>query len=69
MRQGAEMDSVRCNQNRSSIDKVRTEYEGSNMKGQNQEPLHKQDLKAKKRVKLRYSGINICYKWMTTGFF
>ena len=44
---------MRCNQNRSSIDKVPTELEGSNMKGQNQEPLHKQDLKAQKRLKLR----------------
>jgi hypothetical protein len=41
---------MRCNQNRSSIDKVPIEHEGSNMKGQNQEPLHKQDMKAQKRL-------------------
>jgi hypothetical protein len=60
---------MRCNQNRSSTDKVPTEHEGSNTKRQNQEPLHKQDLKAQKGVKLRHSGINICYIWMTTVFF
>jgi hypothetical protein len=60
---------MRCSKIKSSRDKVPTEHEGINKNGQNQEPLHKQDLKAMKRFKLRNSGINICYIWMTTVFF
>jgi len=38
--------SSRNGLNEMQSDKVPTEHEGSNMKGQYQEPLHKQDLKA-----------------------